>query len=48
MNGGEEDNYSLLVGKPEDRYRRAHGNELSGSIKLWETIEWLHIWWTLE
>jgi hypothetical protein len=23
-------------------------NELSGSKKGWETIEWLHNWWTLE
>jgi hypothetical protein len=26
----------------------AHGNELSGSIKCWETIEWLHNWWPLD
>jgi hypothetical protein len=24
------------------------GNEPSGSIKRWETIEWLHNWWALE
>jgi hypothetical protein len=24
------------------------GNESSGSIKCWETIEWLHNWWPLE
>jgi hypothetical protein len=24
------------------------GNELSGSIKCWETTEWLHNWWPLE
>jgi hypothetical protein len=24
------------------------GNETSGSIKCWETIEWLHNWWQLE
>jgi hypothetical protein len=24
------------------------GNEPSGSIKCWETIEWLHNWWPLE
>jgi hypothetical protein len=23
------------------------GNEPSGSIKCWETIEWLHNWWPL-
>jgi hypothetical protein len=22
--------------------------ESSGSIKFWETIEWLHNWWPLE
>jgi hypothetical protein len=22
-------------------------NEPSGSIKFWETIEWLHNWWAL-
>jgi hypothetical protein len=24
------------------------GNEPLGSIKCWETIEWLHNWWALE
>jgi hypothetical protein len=24
------------------------GNEPSGSIKCWETTEWLHNWWPLE
>jgi hypothetical protein len=24
------------------------GNEPSGSIKCWETIEWLHNWWPPE
>jgi hypothetical protein len=24
------------------------GNEPSGSMKCWETIEWLHNWWLLE
>jgi hypothetical protein len=24
------------------------GDEPSGSIKCWETIEWLHNWWPLE
>jgi hypothetical protein len=23
-------------------------NELSGSIKCWEVLEWLHNWWLLE
>jgi hypothetical protein len=24
-----------------------HGNELSGSMKCWEVLEWLHNWWPL-
>jgi hypothetical protein len=24
------------------------GNEPSGSVKCWETIEWFHSWWPLE
>jgi hypothetical protein len=24
------------------------GNEPSGSIKCWKTIEWVHNWWPLE
>jgi hypothetical protein len=27
---------------------RALGYELSGSIKCWETIKWVHNWWPLE
>jgi hypothetical protein len=25
-----------------------HGNEPSGSMKCWESIEWLYNWWPLE
>jgi hypothetical protein len=25
-----------------------HSNEPSGSIKCWETIEWVHKWWALK
>jgi predicted deacylase len=25
-----------------------HGNELSGSIKCWEVLEWLHNWQLLK
>jgi hypothetical protein len=25
-----------------------HGNELSGSIKCWEILEWLSDWWLLK
>jgi hypothetical protein len=27
---------------------RECGNEPVGSIKYWETIEWIHNWWPLE
>jgi hypothetical protein len=37
---------------PQDRNRFESscecGTELSGSIKCWETIKWLHNWWPLE
>jgi hypothetical protein len=39
------------IGLTQDRYRwRALviGNEPSGSIKCWETTEWLHSLWPLE
>jgi hypothetical protein len=40
------------IGLAQDRYRwRALcelGNEPSGSIKCWETTEWLHNLWPLE
>jgi hypothetical protein len=40
------------VGFSQDRYRWESscecGNEPSGSIKCWETIEWLHNLWPLE
>jgi hypothetical protein len=39
------------IGLAQDRYRwraRECGNEPSGSIKCWETIEWLHSTWSLE
>jgi hypothetical protein len=42
------------IGMAQDRYRwRALvnaecGNEPSGSIKCWETTEWLHDLWPLE
>jgi hypothetical protein len=41
---GEKRNvYRLLVGKPEEkRPLGRHGNKSSGSIKFWETTEWLH------
>jgi hypothetical protein len=25
-----------------------NGNELSGCIKCWDAIEWLHNWWVLK
>jgi hypothetical protein len=39
------------IGLAEDRvkWRALEGsNKPSGSIKCWETIEWLHNWWPLE
>jgi hypothetical protein len=39
------------IGLAQDRCRwraRERGNEPSGSIKSWETIEWLHNLWPLE
>jgi hypothetical protein len=47
---GEKRNaYRLLMGKiPLGRPIFKCGNELSGSIKCWETIKWLHNWWPLD
>jgi hypothetical protein len=40
------------IGLAHERYRwrtLVNGDEEpSGSIKCWETIEWLHNWWSLE
>jgi hypothetical protein len=39
------------IGLAQDRYRYSScklGNEPSGSIKCWETTEWLHNVWPLE
>jgi hypothetical protein len=37
------------IGLAEDRNRwRAFCIEPTGSMKCWETIEWLHNWWPLE
>jgi hypothetical protein len=37
------------IGLAQDRYRwRKLGNEPSGSIKCWESTEWLHNLWLLE
>jgi hypothetical protein len=40
------------IGLAQDRNRwRALVNSvmnLRGSVKFWETIEWLHSWWLLE
>jgi hypothetical protein len=40
------------IGLAQDRYRWKSscelGNEPSGSIKCWETTEWLHNWWHFE
>jgi hypothetical protein len=37
------------IGLVQDRYRSCElGNEPSGSIKCWETTEWLHNLWPLE
>jgi hypothetical protein len=39
------------IGLAQDRYRYSsceHGNETSGSIKCWDTTEWLHNLWPLE
>jgi hypothetical protein len=40
------------IGLAQDRYRWEisceRGNEPSGSIKCWETTEWLHNLWPLE
>jgi hypothetical protein len=40
------------IGLAQDRYRGEssceRGNEPSGSIKCWETTEWLHKLWPLE
>jgi hypothetical protein len=33
-------------GKRETSFE--HGNELSGSMKFWESVEWLHNRWALE
>jgi hypothetical protein len=32
----------------QDRYRCKLGNEPSGSIKCWESTEWLHKLWALK
>jgi hypothetical protein len=40
---------SVLLLQDRDKWRaRECGNELSSSIKFWETIEWLHSGWPLE
>jgi hypothetical protein len=37
------------IGLAQDRYMwRALGNEPSGSIKCWESTEWLQILWPIE
>jgi hypothetical protein len=37
------------IGLAQDRYSSCErGNESSGSIKCWETTEWLHNLWPLE
>jgi hypothetical protein len=39
------------IGLAQDRDRESScecSNKPSGSIKCWETIEWLHEWWPLE
>jgi hypothetical protein len=36
------------IGLDQDRGKSSEfGNELSASMKCWETIEWLHNWWSL-
>jgi hypothetical protein len=40
------------IGLVQDRWQVANSckcsNELSGSIKFWETLKWLHNWWPLD
>jgi hypothetical protein len=37
------------IGLAQNKYSSCEiGNEPSGSIKCWETVEWLHSWWPLE
>jgi hypothetical protein len=37
------------IGLTQDKHRwRALGNELWGSIKCWESTEWLHNLWPLK
>jgi hypothetical protein len=37
-----------VLGQGQMESSRECGYEPSGSIKCWETINWLHNWWALE
>jgi hypothetical protein len=42
---------SIALARDRDRWRalvNAAMKEALGSMKCWETIEWLHNWWPLE
>jgi hypothetical protein len=37
------------IGLAQDSYSSCQlGNEPSGSVKCWESIEWLQSWWPLQ
>jgi hypothetical protein len=36
------------LAQDRERWRAPVNNEPFGSIKCWETIEWLHNWWSLK
>jgi hypothetical protein len=38
----------IYLAQDRVKWRTLVGHEPSGSIKCWETIEWLHNWWPLE